>query len=180
VATLNGAITADQELIRVTGAAPPPGSYLTVDSEAIRFNGATRGAQGRGFTRDYWSVDRGVAGTTKATHSNGATLAQYYPDAAGASGGADFPAEWTVGTGGSLYIAVTDGLASPGVFENSGYGLQIDNNGALILYPNKTALTDGTSALVLIYTDQGGIPVFKISADGSVHIKTGTSIVADL
>jgi hypothetical protein len=29
-------------------------------------------------------------------------------------------------------------------------------------------------------SDQGDTPVFQIGADGSVHIKAGTSIVADL
>lgn len=87
MATLNGAISSTAELIRVTGTAPEPGAYFTVDSEAIRFLGTSRGATGRAFTRGYWSVDRGVAGTTKATHSNGATLTRYYPDSASAGGG---------------------------------------------------------------------------------------------
>ena len=86
MATLNGGISSTSELIRVSGTPPPPGSYVTIDSEAIRINGAARGAQGRNFTRDYLAVDRGVAGTTKATHSNGATLTPYYPDAPGGTG----------------------------------------------------------------------------------------------
>ena len=55
--------------------------------ENVRFLGTSRGPQGRSFLRDYWSVDRAVAGTTAATHSNGATLTRYYPDAAGGGAG---------------------------------------------------------------------------------------------
>jgi hypothetical protein len=87
MATLSANINATQTVIPVSGAAPQTGSFLTVDSEAIKFLGTSRGPQGRSFLRDYWSVDRGVAGTTAATHSNGATLTQYYPDAAGGVGG---------------------------------------------------------------------------------------------
>lgn len=86
MATLNGDITADAELIRVTGTPPPPGSYLMLEDEAIVFYGASRGAQGREFTRDWWSVERGVAGTTKASHVSGTTLIQYYPEAESAGG----------------------------------------------------------------------------------------------
>jgi hypothetical protein len=84
MATLSANITASQTVIPVSGAASQTGSFFTVDSEAIRFLGTSRGPQGRSFLRDYWSVDRGVAGTTASTHSNGATLTQYYPDAASA------------------------------------------------------------------------------------------------
>jgi hypothetical protein len=87
MATLTGNISASQTVIPVSGDAPQTGSFFTVDSESIQFLGTSRGPQGRSFLRDYWSVDRGVAGTTAATHSNGATLTQYYPDAAGGVGG---------------------------------------------------------------------------------------------
>jgi hypothetical protein len=87
MAALAGNITADQTTIPVSGDAPTSGSYFIIGSEAILFLGTSRGPQGRAFLRSYWSVDRGVAGTTKATHSNGATLTQYYPDAAGGVGG---------------------------------------------------------------------------------------------
>lgn len=89
MATLSATITADATVIPVSGSAPEIGSYLTVGSESIRFLGTSRGPQGRSKSRSYWSVDRGVAGTTKATHSSGTTLTQYYPDAedGGGSGG---------------------------------------------------------------------------------------------
>jgi hypothetical protein len=83
---LTSGIDTTQSVIPVTGTAPITGSYFTLDSEAIRFLGTSRGPDGRSFLRDYWSVDRGVAGTTAASHSGGATLTQYHPDAAGGTG----------------------------------------------------------------------------------------------
>lgn len=99
MATLTSAISATATVIPVTGTAPEPGSFFTVGSENIRFLGTSRGPQGRSFRRTYWSVDRGVAGTTKATHSGGATLTQYYPESSAGGGG-----------GGS--ISVTDGTTT--------------------------------------------------------------------
>jgi hypothetical protein len=87
MATLTANINATQTVIPVSGSVPETGSFFTLDSEAIRFLGTSRGADGRAFLRSYWSVERGVAGTTAATHSNGATLTQYYPDAVGGVGG---------------------------------------------------------------------------------------------
>ena len=108
MATLNGGITSMSELIRISGTPPAPGTFITIDDEAMKVNGAARGADGRSFTRDYLSVDRGVAGTTKATHSNGATLTPYYPDApGGGSGGV------TVDNGSDPPAAVTR-LVAPG------------------------------------------------------------------
>jgi hypothetical protein len=102
MATLSANIDATQSVIPVSGTAPTTGSFLTVGSEAVRFLGTSRGPGGRAFLRTYWSVDRGVAGTTAASHSSGASLTQYYPDAAtvGGSGvtvdnGVDAPAAVT-------------------------------------------------------------------------------------
>jgi hypothetical protein len=86
MATLSANINATQTVVPVSGTAPEPGSYFTLNSEAVRFLGTSRGPGGRAFLRTYWSLDRGVAGTTKATHSSGATLTQYYPDAVGSGG----------------------------------------------------------------------------------------------
>jgi hypothetical protein len=86
VATLNGGIDASQELIRVSGTPPSSGTYFTLDSEAFVSLGTGPGPTNRDFHEDYVAVKRGVAGTTKATHSNGATLTPYYPDAPGGSG----------------------------------------------------------------------------------------------
>jgi hypothetical protein len=92
MATLSANISATQTVVPVSGTAPEPGSYFTLNSEAVRFLGTSRGPGGRSFLRSFWSVDRGVAGTTKATHSSGATLTQYYPDAAGSGGGGSISA----------------------------------------------------------------------------------------
>lgn len=108
MATLTANISASEGVIPVSGAAPAPGSYFTVGSEAIRFLGTSRGPSGRAGTRAYWSVDRGVAGTTAATHTNGATLTQYYPDAASGGGGGV-----TVDNGTDPPTAVTT-LVAPG------------------------------------------------------------------
>jgi hypothetical protein len=109
MATLTGNISATQTVIPVSGSAPQTGSYFIVDSEAVKFLGTSRGPQGRSFFRDYWSIDRGVAGTTAATHSNGAALTQYYPDAAGGVGDSGV----TVDNGTDPPAAVTT-LVAPG------------------------------------------------------------------
>ena len=115
MATLNGGITSTSELIRVSGTPPAPGTYFTIDDEAFKANGATRGAQGRNFTRDYLAVDRGVAGTTKATHSNGATLTPYYPDAPGGGSGGVTVTDGTTTVNPATSIQVPAGtLTSPG------------------------------------------------------------------
>lgn len=135
MATLNGAISANAELIRVTGTPPPPGAYLMVDDEAIVFHGAARGAQGREFTRDWWAVERGVAGTTKATHLNGATLTQYYPEAEASGSGAGLPSQWTDGGHGNV-TATVDDASTPLTIEATG-------DAALIVVPSDTGTNVG-------------------------------------
>jgi hypothetical protein len=93
MATLAAGIDATQTVIPVSGAAPETGSYLTVGTEAVRFLGTSRGPQGRSFLRSYWSVDRGVAGSTAASHLSGATFTQYYPDAEGTGDGGSVTAD---------------------------------------------------------------------------------------
>jgi hypothetical protein len=87
MATITSNITATQTVIPVDVAVGIPDTFYTIDSEAIRLLGTSRGPDGRAFRRTYWSVDRGLAGTTAATHSSGASLTQYYPDAEGGGGG---------------------------------------------------------------------------------------------
>lgn len=87
MATLSANIDATQTVIPVSGTAPTPGTFWTVGSESIQFLGTSRGQQGRAYQRAYWSVDRGIAGTTAATHLSGATLTEYHPDANGGAGG---------------------------------------------------------------------------------------------
>lgn len=88
MATLTANITADQEILPVSTSVVTPGSYFTIGSEAILVHGTSRGPTGRAFDRKFWSVERGIAGTTRASHSSGATLTQYYPDAASSGVGA--------------------------------------------------------------------------------------------
>lgn len=67
---------------------PSPGATYTIDDEAIVVHGsALSGLKGGDYT--VWIVQRGFAGTTAATHSPGATLTRYYPDAASAGGGGE-------------------------------------------------------------------------------------------
>jgi hypothetical protein len=122
MATLTGNISASQTVIPVSGAAPQTGSYFTVDSEAVKFLGTSRGPQGRSFLRDYWSVDRGVAGTTAATHSNGTALTQYYPDSAGGVGGSGVTVDNGTDPPASVTTLVAPGadVSTPGTADLSG------------------------------------------------------------
>ncbi len=193
MATLSGGINATTDHLRVTGGTAEIGRPYRIDNEVIILRDFERYPfpwSPRDATR--WDVTRGAEGSTAASHSNGATIYATNdamttgttltpPDPFPSSGGgSSFPSQWTVGDDGSLYIGVSEPFANPAIFEQGGYGLQIDNTGALILYPNLSQLGNGSQALVLVYSDQGTTPVFSIGADGSVHIRTGTSIVADL
>lgn len=53
--------------------------YFTIGDEAIRVTGRVH--------ETTWLVDRGVAGTTAASHSDDAALTRYYPDSAASTGG---------------------------------------------------------------------------------------------
>ena len=62
-----------------------PGWY-TIDSENVQVTNSAFGHSE--FVDDFYaSVERGVAGTTAVSHSSGATLTRYYPDAVSAGGG---------------------------------------------------------------------------------------------
>lgn len=84
--------------------------YYTVDSEAIRVVGRA--------IETTWLVERGIAGTTAASHSSSATLTRYYPE--GATGAVASPISLdvgenghaeinVVGVGGELLIRAADG-----------------------------------------------------------------------
>lgn len=80
---LSANITATQTLIPVdagltNGTFQYP-LHFTVDSEALRVVGRAH--------ETTWLVERGIAGTTAATHSSAATLTRYYPDGATGAGG---------------------------------------------------------------------------------------------
>lgn len=79
MATLTSAVTAEQ--LEIASDATEPGYYY-VDDEAIRLL-VRRVGQHRGK----WIVDRGVAGTTAASHADNATLTRYYPEAPASGGG---------------------------------------------------------------------------------------------
>lgn len=86
MATITANISAEDSILPVSEQAPSPGAYYTIDDEAVRLLGSQLSpTQGEDRTR--WLVERAVAGTTAATHTSGATLTRYYPDAASVGGG---------------------------------------------------------------------------------------------
>jgi hypothetical protein len=166
MATLTANINATQTVIQVSGSAPETGSFFTLDSEAVRFLGTSRGADGRAFLRSYWSVERGVAGTTAATHSNGATLTQYYPDAAGQAAPTEF-------NGGTITDPLVIDLEAPNIA-----GLSVvDHNGRAIL---AIAGANGVTppGIATLAADEHGV---TISLDGlsdglSVGLRGGAGL----
>ena len=80
MATITANISASAGLIPLSE--PVDVGYYIIDSENIFVTGMSRGADGRSFDRLSASVNRGVGGTTPATHLEDATLTRYYPDAA--------------------------------------------------------------------------------------------------
>jgi hypothetical protein len=157
MATLAAGIDATQTVIPVSGAAPATGSYLTVGTEAVRFLGTSRGPQGRSFLRSYWSVDRGVAGSTAASHLSGASFTQYYPDANGADGGgAGLPSQWTDGGAGDVTATSDDPATLPFTIQQP-----------------TGAYNEGVDAFLIIGEDldpDGNAQLFEVGADGGIAI----------
>lgn len=85
MATITANITSSAGLIPLS--APVDIGFYSIDSENIYVTGMSRGAEGRDFTRLSASVDRAVGGSTAASHTSGATLTRYYPDAKAGTGG---------------------------------------------------------------------------------------------
>jgi hypothetical protein len=76
------------DLITVTGGSGfDRGAFFTIDDEVIQFEGYERNqTYGRELwtvNEAHWYVQRGLAGTTAASHLSGAILTRYYPDAPG-------------------------------------------------------------------------------------------------
>jgi hypothetical protein len=81
---LTANVSATQTLLPVDGASQyfgDVGGYYNLGSEAIKVVGTTATS---------WLVERGIAGTTAAVHSSGATLTRYYPDASTGGSSAGF------------------------------------------------------------------------------------------
>lgn len=177
--TLRRPIDKAETTILVDGEdAASSGDRFTIDDEYVEVRTADPVALQPGESAwQLWSVRRGQLGSAEVAHDMGATLTAV-PAGAG-TGGGSFPPEWTVGEDGSLAINVTGALASPGTFENNGLGLGIDSDGAVAIYPN-AGTGGGATVLLRVYTEDGAESVFEVRANGSVHIKSGTSIVADL
>lgn len=166
MATLSANINATQTVIPVSGAAPATDTYWTVGTENVRFLGTSRGPQGRSFLRSYWSVDRGIAGTTKATHLSGATLTQYYPDAA-SSGGSNVPDPTGAPDG---QVPTTDtGVYSLTTLPKDFYA-QDDDPGAVGSGSVWKDTTDPDPAAALWWTrnaaNDGWAPVMRIAVEG--------------
>lgn len=179
MATLSAGISASETVIRVSGTAPAPGSYFMLDSEAIRFLGTSRGRQGRSFLRSYWSVDRGVAGTTAATHANGATLTQYYPDATSSGGGGGLPSQWTDGGHGDV-TATTDDASVPLTVTGQttinpratdAYGLLIQAAVGFYDVYNAFLRVLDEDGVHVMNIDQGGFDMRSTRLDGEIHAR---------
>jgi hypothetical protein len=157
MATLAAGIDATQTVIPVSGAAPETGSYLTVGTEAVRFLGTSRGPQGRSFLRSYWSVDRGIAGSTAASHLSGAPFTQYYPDADGdGNGGAGLPSQWTDGGDGDVTATSADPAKIP-------FSIQQPTGAAF----------EGADAFVIVGEDldpDDNAPLLEVGYDGGITI----------
>lgn len=73
------------------------GQNWKVDDEIVLITGSGPRREGDPSVFDWgedkkrWTVDRAVAGTTAASHSSGATLTRYYPDAPSPDGGGGLP-----------------------------------------------------------------------------------------
>ena len=257
---LTQAAAADDLLLYVDEAAPSPGAFFTIDDESIRLVGSQRPIPSQPST--IWIVERGVAGTTAATHADEATLTRYYPEAPGGGTGSVEPPlvlsnvdqtatilkveaapDQSSLSDGPLFVvqganeAAVVHVAANGVTTLQGMGtvndvLQVktsgddmvvevfakggmylasaETSGNPILYVDGTILgaaarlvaversggfmrvgynldvdiqpTDAVAAAGAVFTvrDEAGDKVFEIRNDGTVHIKTGGSVTADL
>lgn len=85
MATLTANVSPSTNPLPASG--PVPNGFYTIDDEAIYVHGHGAPKPLLDPTSDL-NVTRGIAGTTAASHSSGATLTRYYPDAASGEGGA--------------------------------------------------------------------------------------------
>lgn len=88
MATITADITASATTVPVSEELVP--GYYVVDSENVVVTNSGYG-HSEFVDSHYASLDRGVGGTTAATHSSGATLTRYYPDSGTLQGIADGP-----------------------------------------------------------------------------------------
>lgn len=158
-----------------------PGSY-TLDSENIEVGGLHLTNPALVYTppNGRW-ISRAIGGSTAASHTSGATLTRYYPEAPSGGGGVANPLTETL-VGGAQSITELDPNASitgaDGGVGESGEGIAIaagsggdftDIGGAIILEPGDGAGTGGNVAINGGYTATGSgtqIAVGGASADG--------------
>jgi len=154
VTTLSANIDSSQTLLPISG--PLTNGtfqyplYYTVDDEAIRVIGRAH--------EETWLVDRAIAGTTAASHSSGATLTRYFPDAAGGVG-----TEQTVRLLGPFTINHDDpGLAGT---DDWGTGLVLGEvpDGAYILPPIQVFIDETFSGSS--DDDNNGLSIFLAPFD---------------
>lgn len=188
--TLSADIDAyDATILVDDGSGIERGQWFQLDDELIEFINYGQVDVGRAD----WAQDtgmllvrRGRAGTTAVSHLSGVTLTPYYPDAP-SEGGAVLPDGWTWDENGVLHAALFGGevrIDPAGSFEllvEGGTRFRVSGLGLLQLY-------DSSDQLLLYYDENdsftvcapAGDPALRVALDGSVHIKTGTSILADL
>jgi hypothetical protein len=113
VTDINDDMTSTQEWVPLSeedALATEPGFY-TIDNEYVVLAGIRMAHINRGPSAANRPVGRAAArganGSTAATHSSGATLTQYYPDAPGATGGVENPLTGDLDASGQAII--TDG-----------------------------------------------------------------------
>lgn len=160
MATITANITSSEGVIP-TSAEMESGHY-TIDSENIYVYGTSRGQEGRSFDRLFASVERGVGGSTAASHTSGATLTRYYPDAA-TSGPA--------GSGGNdVYVDLSD----PSV-----YRFASDESGEIMAIggPGTVAVTAEPAGYFAVFGDDGSSQVYVMANDGAdlIYIQDSNS-----
>src|SRR5437870_8708720 len=81
--TLGAALNSSAQQLRVDAAVADPADFYQIDSEVVQLL-SHRQASAAYLAGDptLWRVERGVAGTTAASHLNGATLTPLYPQIA--------------------------------------------------------------------------------------------------
>jgi len=181
-ATLATAIDADDTLITLEQEVDI--GFYAVDSENIQVTGMSRGADGRDFERRTASVNRGVGGTTPASHLASATLSRYFPDARTGSGGAEVFVDLTDP---SVYKFSSDeveniltiggpGTVSVNASETGGYFLVTGPDQSQV-YINANGGAD-----VIYAQDTDGNQVIYVKGNGLTELRPviiGTSAPAD-
>ncbi|MBV9872489.1 MAG: hypothetical protein JO214_17895 [Frankiaceae bacterium] len=129
--------------------------FCTIDAESVRVVGRA--------IETTWLVERGVAGTTPAAHSSGATLTRYYPDAPGGGDGIANPMTAPLVTGGQSIQGADDP-------SRGGASLQLD-----------AGADDGTAALMGGNGDTGiaGGALLLQGGNGDAGNDAGARVILD-